>query len=297
MKKINVDNFISSLNVNIPDRKEFWKLGDLTALWKDESGNFWRLNYERGPLLYALIAKLRPKNVLEFGTGGGFSTLCMAWAMNDYGIDGKIFTVDRFSPDTPFERPVNYDEKFLPRVEFLSLNDLWSKAAKGDWLEHIETLSGYSGEVMNKAKLPKIQFAYIDGAHHYDGVKHDFYSSLDVVDEEFGILFDDCMKRPFYGVMEFIENEVTRNFDALLIDTDKERNFEKLKIPSNPNYGMCWIHSTSTKGSFQELYPRSKYLEFLKKHRRYESLVVKRREKLNAAIPFLGKVKFRWWSK
>lgn len=297
MKKIDVDNFISLLGVTIPDKKNFWKLGDLTSLWKDEKGNFWRLNYERGPLLYGLIAKFRPKNVLEFGTGGGFSTLCMAWAMSDYDIDGKIFTIDRFSPQVPFERPINYSDKFLPHVESISLNELWNKVAQNNWLKHITIQTGYSSEIMQNTKFPKIQLAYIDGAHYYDAVKHDFYSTLDVVDTDFGILFDDYIQRPFYGVKEFIYSEVEKNFETTLIDTDKEHNLEKLKIPSNPEYGMCWIHSSSLKESLQTLYPESKRLKFLKKYRRYESLIVKRREKLNSVIPFLAKVKFRWWSK
>ena len=297
MKKTDVASFISLLDVNIPDKEKFWKLGDLTSLWKDEKGNFWRLNYERGPLLYALVAKLRPTNILEFGTGGGFSTLCMAWAMSDHSIDGKIFTIDRFSPQVPFERPISYGNEFLPHIESMSLNELWSKAAQNNWLKHIVVLNGYSGEIMNNTKFPKIQLAYIDGAHYYDAVKHDFYSTLSVIDKDFGILFDDYIQRPLYGVKEFIENEIEKNFDTTLIDIDKEHNLEKLKIPSNPEYGMCWIHSSSLKEPLQTLYPESKYLKFLKKYRRYESLVVKRREKLNFTIPFLAKVKFRWWSK
>ena len=89
MKKPSVDNFVSELEVNLPSHEKFLKLGDFTSLWQNESGNFFRLNYERGPLLYALIAKFKPKNVLEFGTGGGYGTLCMAWAMSDYNIDGR----------------------------------------------------------------------------------------------------------------------------------------------------------------------------------------------------------------
>jgi len=297
MKKVSVDSFVSSLGIKVPDVKKFWQLGDLTSLWMDEQKKFWRLNYERGPLLYALVAKYRPTNVLEFGTGGGFSTLCMAWAMNDFGINGKIYTIDRYSIDSKFERPINYDESFSPRVESLSLRELWKKAAQPDWLKHVEPITGYSGEAITHVKLPKIQLAYVDGAHHYEAVKHDFYSTLNLVDNEFGILFDDCMKRPLYGVKEFIESEVTKNFDAVLIETDKERNFEKLNIPTDPEYGMCWIHSDSLRRSLESLYPRSGYEEFLKKHRRYESLVLKRREKLNSMIPILAKIKFRWWIK
>ena len=68
MKKVDVKTFINSLEKRIPSNDKFQKLGDLTALYKDKDGNFVRFNYERGPLIYALIAKYQPKNVLEFGT-------------------------------------------------------------------------------------------------------------------------------------------------------------------------------------------------------------------------------------
>lgn len=56
-------------------------------------------------------------------------------------------------------------------------------------LSKIESLSGYAGKVMEKTKLAKINMAYIDGAHFYDAVKHDFYAFLKVASENFCILF------------------------------------------------------------------------------------------------------------
>ncbi len=175
---------------------------------------------------------------------------CMAWAMSDYNIDGKIYTIDRYSQDTRFDRPINHTEEFSPTVQHLSLKELWSKVASTDWLKHIEPLTGYSGEIMSHTKLPKIQMSYIDGAHSFNAVQHDFYSLLEVSDNDFGILFDDYMSRPLYGVKEFIDQKIVNNFDVTLIDTDKEQNYKKLKIPTNPEYGMCWIHSSSLKNLY-----------------------------------------------
>ena len=73
-----VDDFISSLDVKIPPFEEFVKLGDMTALFESKPNEFIQLNYERGPLLYALVSILKPKNILEIGTSRGYSTLCMA---------------------------------------------------------------------------------------------------------------------------------------------------------------------------------------------------------------------------
>ena len=97
-----VTDFVNSLVSDLPSIERFWRLGDLTALRQDRSGRFYRSNYERGILLYALTAKHRPQTVLEFGTGRGYGCLCMAWAMEDHGISGRIYTIDMVPQDEEF---------------------------------------------------------------------------------------------------------------------------------------------------------------------------------------------------
>ena len=75
MNEVDFEEFIGKLGIKIPSEKEFQELGDVTALFRDKNENFVRLNYERGMLLYALIAKYKPKNILEFGTASGYATL------------------------------------------------------------------------------------------------------------------------------------------------------------------------------------------------------------------------------
>ena len=57
---------------------------------EEKVGCFFRPNYERGILMYYLVRKLEIKSVLEIGFGRGYATFCMAKAMCDHGIDGKI---------------------------------------------------------------------------------------------------------------------------------------------------------------------------------------------------------------
>ena len=52
------------------------------------------LNYERGMLLYALVEKNKPKTIVDIGTAGGYSALCMAKALTDFKIDGRVYTID-----------------------------------------------------------------------------------------------------------------------------------------------------------------------------------------------------------
>ena len=74
-KKTSIQEFIQNLDVNLPEREKFLKLSRITPINPKRSENF-VINFERGMLLYALIAKIQPKTVLEIGTAEGYSTLC-----------------------------------------------------------------------------------------------------------------------------------------------------------------------------------------------------------------------------
>ena len=105
MQITDIESFIKSLEITVPDDKEFLKLSKSTPM-NPEGKITQLLNYERGILLYALIAKYKPQNVLEIGTAKGYSTLCMAWAMHDHNIPGTIYTIDP-SLDTKFKIKIN----------------------------------------------------------------------------------------------------------------------------------------------------------------------------------------------
>lgn len=69
MKIINVCSFIESLGVKTPPQEEFFQFADrLGGLHVNLAGEIERHVYDRGVLLYSLIAKYKPKTVLEFGT-------------------------------------------------------------------------------------------------------------------------------------------------------------------------------------------------------------------------------------
>ena len=92
LDSIKIDQFINSLNVQIPSNEKFLQLAYIFPISPSYSKTIAKskypiINYERGILLYSLIAKYRPKNVLEIGTAEGYSALCMAWAMTDYNIN------------------------------------------------------------------------------------------------------------------------------------------------------------------------------------------------------------------
>ena len=118
---------------------------------------------------------------------------------------------------------------------------------------------------------------------------------LPTTKKDFGILFDDYIKRPFYGVKEFIDSKIEQNFETTLIDIDRGMHYKELNTSVDSEYGMCWIHSDSLQNEINKIYPPEKYEPILKKYRRYESLIMKRRIALNNKFPILGKIKIRWW--
>jgi len=50
--------------------------------------------YEWLPILYDFIVTLKPKRIVEFGPGAGYTTIAMAKALDDENIDGHINSYD-----------------------------------------------------------------------------------------------------------------------------------------------------------------------------------------------------------
>lgn len=290
MKKIDIDDFINKLGIKIPPKTKFEALGNATSLYYDTK-NFHKLNFERGILLYALISKYKPKNILEFGTASGFSTLCMAWALHENNIDGKIFTIDLISLTDKQLRPVDFGEN-KQQLQNISVKEIWQKVARPEWIDKIEFLHGYTGEIFNSYDFPKIDFGYVDGAHFYDGVKHDFLSFLTVSSSNFGILFDDYAHRYQYGVKKLLD-ELDSEFKITLIDTDLNKDLLKLKIVDDKNYGMCWLDFYNSQ-SINEISFIDDVPNFIKKYRKFENRL-RLRTKLNQKIPLLKKIKLSFW--
>ena len=294
---IKIDQFINSLNVQIPSKEKFLQLGYIFPI----SPRYFKtigkskcpiVNYERGILLYSLIAKYKPKNVLEIGTAEGYSALCMAWAMTDYNINGKIFTIDPKPFDVPVERNVTWEDNPKHDTVMLSRRELWNKFADKEWIKKIEVLTGFSGEVLQKnTKLPKMDMGFIDGSHVYEAVVHDFYAFLEIASESFYLLLDDYVPNENDGVTKTIDEEVAPNFDIALIQTNAKEQ-RKESGESQDELYICWLDSESLKKPLREIYPKSKSEQIINKYLKREKRW-KLRKNLNTKIPLLGRFRFR----
>ena len=292
LNSVKIDQFIDSLDVKTPPKEKFLELTHIFPI--SPQLNFAKQipNYERGILLYSLIAKYKPKNVLEIGTAEGYSTLCMAWAMTDYNINGKIFTIDPKPFDVPVERNVTWEDNPKHDTVMLSRRELWNKFADKEWIKKIEVLTGFSGEVLQKnTKLPKMDMGFIDGSHVYEAVIHDFYAFLEIASESFYLLLDDYVPNENDGVTKTIDEEVAPNFDIALIQTNAKEQ-RKESGESQDELYICWLDSESLKKPLREIYPKSKSEQIINKYLKREKRW-KLRKNLNTKIPLLGRFRFR----
>ena len=179
MKKVMINEKLEELGVYFEDINlgVFDGIGELTAkknrnpnseLFR-KVGSYFRPNYERGILMYYLARKKEFKSILEIGFGRGYATFCMAKAMCDHGIDGKITTVDP-----------NFNEEFL--------NNL-TKFFPKEWFEKIQFIQSTAEQFYSESKDRSFDFIYIDGDHRYEAVKKDW----EYAKEHFNsfVLFDD----------------------------------------------------------------------------------------------------------
>ena len=289
---IKIEDLIDSFDVNIPSKEKFLQLSNICPINPIKPEN--NSNLERGILLYGLISKYKPKNVLEIGTAEGFSTLCMAWAMTDCKIDGKIFTIDPKPFDAPKKRVNSWENSKKNQLVLLSTKELWNKFAEPEWLKKIEVLTGSSGEILEKMsnQLPKMDLGFIDGHHVYNAVLHDFHAFLKISSEKFQIIFDDYFQNGDIAkgdVAKVVDEQIVPNFDVTFIKTNPTMK----KSINDPKEGssMCWIDSNSLENSLEEIFPKTESNKIINDYQKWEKRW-KLRKNINKKIPFLGKIKF-----
>lgn len=288
LKDYELDEYLKKLNVPLPETQRFQNLVNELTYFKSSVGNkeIINFNFERGLILYCLVSLLKPKNILEIGTAQGFSTLCMAWAMNDLNIDGNIYTIDRDDHDHEYLQYYKKSEKISQR--FTTRRKLWEEFADPAWVQKIHVITGYVAEVIDKVKIPEIDFFYIDGPHFYSGVKHDFLSSLLRSASNSSFLFDDYIDRPYFGVKTLVDNEIADMFNVDLIKSDKSNLMHTNGI-TKTDYGQIFFQGK--KNELIEHFGMENIKKYKKKYRRYEKRL-KLRDSLNKKIPLLKNIRF-----
>ena len=219
-----ITEYISKLDVEIPPEEEFKKIAKIFKIYPNEPEKIALIDYERGILLYGLITKYKPKAILEIGRAQGYSTMCMAWALSENKIDGKIVSVDPASMNNSVDWIIDWEGE--PTIKKMSTKQIWSKYAKSEWLEKIIPLTCFSDELLEKEDLPKFDFGYIDGHHIYEAVLCDFNIFLKNSNEKFYCLFDDYIDDEKSGMKQAID-EILEQYSGKMIKTNKAPNISK----------------------------------------------------------------------
>ncbi len=271
----NISEYISKLNVEIPPEEEFKKIAQIFKIYPNESKENALVNYERGMLLYGLISKYKPKTILEIGRAQGYSTMCMAWALCENKIDGKIISVDPLSYENSIEWLIDWDGEI--KTEKKSTKQIWSKYAKSDWLEKIIPLTCFSDELLEKEDLPKFDFGFIDGHHIYEAVLCDFNIFLKNSNKKFHCLFDDYIDDENARMKQAID-ELLIHYPGKIIKT----NFnEKAKYLGD--LFMCIINNSGS--DLDVKFSKEAILKYRNIRKRWSA-----RQKLNKIFPPLKRL-------
>lgn len=270
----------------MPDDAKFLKLRKELTAHPHPSDVSIRYAYERGMLLYSLIAKFKPKVILDIGTHYGFSALCMAWAATDHNIDATIYTIE---PNSLDEKIDFTDDNGHPIS--LTIKENWERIAPYDWISKIKPIQGFSTEVLAIQQFPKIEFVLMEGSQHYHAAKSDFYSLLKLLDDDFKILMASYTPHEKEHVTQFIDEEIIPNFNTIFIETDF-REYKKLFHDHTDYYqALCFIENSKAKYPLSEAFPQKTVSKLLAKDKK----LLKRwkfRRKLNQKIPLFNKIKF-----
>lgn len=236
MKIIHIKDKLAEIGVDwrTINLGHFDQLGEYTArkfrspnepLFKTVGWSF-RPQYERGILLYYLVKQLGIQSFIEVGFGRGFSSLCVAKAFYDLGIQGRILSID-----------INYDEKHMNLLKQVIPVDLLSK---------VDLRIGSSQELLPKLS-ENFDFAYIDGNHSAEGTLFDWEQIHPRVNT--ALLFDDyhlptkndggikcaeAIDGIDFDAMNFEKPELIRLDRRIFIDdrrfTDEEINYGQVLV-------------------------------------------------------------------
>ena len=189
------------------------------------------LCYAHGRILYSTLAKYivdnkeiskRPLNIIETGTARGFSSICMAKALNDYKSNGRILTFDVLPHEVSmFWNCIDDLEGPKTRSQLL---EPWS-----DLMQYILFIQGDTRKTLSGIKCKRVNLAFFDGAHTYEDVIHEFsqiksrQSSGDI------IIFDDYSPGFFDGVVQAVDAISSRySYNKELLDSGSQRGYAVL---------------------------------------------------------------------
>jgi len=188
------------------------------------------LCYAHGRILYSALSRYLRNHeqvgtsntvtIWETGTARGFSALCMAKAMHDFGASGKIITFDVLPHDKPmYWNCIDDLERPKSRAELLQP---WRRLVEN----YVIFFEGDSQIEMSKVKLERINFAFLDGTHTYSAVMSEFDQIRDSQVAGDVVVFDDYTEGQFPGLVEAVDEIChTKSYDKKIIRAGNSRGY------------------------------------------------------------------------
>ncbi len=185
-----------------------------------------KICYAHGRVLYSTVSqyinkhKYEQYNILETGTSRGFSSLCMAKAMEDNNVDGKIITIDYLPHNTKFYW--NCIDDLEGKKSRRELIKKWKNLSD----KYISFVEGYSKIALKKIKFERINFAFLDASHTYKAIYDEFLKICDF--QKFGdmIVFDDYNNSSYLGLKIAIDEICNKyNYQKEIITSATNRSY------------------------------------------------------------------------
>ena len=191
------------------------------------------LNFFHGRLLYSILSKYinenknnselaKPIMILETGTARGFSSICMAKALNDRNFQGVISTIDSISHEKKiFWNCIDDHDGQKSRSELLKK---WDKE-----LQKIIFIQGWTDDVLSRLVIARINFAFLDAQHSKEDVLREFKFVSKRQKKGDIVVFDDVTKDLFPGVCEALE----------FIESNFSYKVERINFTSKRGYAIA----------------------------------------------------------
>ena len=234
------------------EKARVMEIGLLTGL-KEEAGRYFPANFERGLLLREIVRRLKPKRILELGTGRGLGVLCMADQVQSLDYTAELVSVDIIPPSRKAElahlpgRPVRHAIPIHRRGLEPELRST----------EPLITLRTGATTATLPAMVKdgrKFDFIFIDAGHDVYSVFHDFAYSCLLLSEDGEILMDDFAPTEPFGLGTcIVAAHATRVFEQVEAIESNGLVFE----PDYAGFTRGMVHLAGMKRGRLELDPVS----------------------------------------
>lgn len=220
-----VTDFIQSIQTQPEpyDWSQLERIAELTALRKHSEHGYFISNFWRGPLLYSLVRKFRPKVIVELGTGRGYGAMAIAAGVRDENYEARILSLDITPGDKAFDW-IYKDDEGNNTSRLSSLNSFWSEELPEELIEKISFRCADTASVHSTLSDIHLQadLVFIDGDHSHLGAALDFFSSHSQSAKNAIFVFDDYSDRPGYGVQRLVDKEISTFYTYEVLEMESE---------------------------------------------------------------------------